>query len=130
MAYAGLGVAVAISCCAVCFQCASAKWGRELYEELAVEELVFEPWSLSRSGEIQGLAKGTKQFFEASLALGFMNLRVFCLIADPWRSHTFAVKPFKRSPTKRFEPRRKPGFVLCPRPKKGAFFLMGTGGLG
>ena len=38
-AYAGLGVALGLTCLAICFQCASARWGKELYDVLAYEDL-------------------------------------------------------------------------------------------
>ena len=36
--YAGLGVALGVTCIAICFQCAAAKWGKELHDVLAYEE--------------------------------------------------------------------------------------------
>ena len=38
-AYAGLGVVLGLSCLATCFQCASARWGKELHDALAYEDL-------------------------------------------------------------------------------------------
>lgn len=38
-AYAGLGVVLGLTCIAICFQCASARWGKELYDVLAFEDL-------------------------------------------------------------------------------------------
>lgn len=38
-AYAGLGIALGLTCLAICFQCASARWGKELYDVLAYEDL-------------------------------------------------------------------------------------------
>lgn len=38
-AYAGLGIVLGLTSIAICFQCASARWGKELYDVLAYEDL-------------------------------------------------------------------------------------------
>eukprot|EP00438_Fugacium_kawagutii_P016449 Skav207239 [mRNA] locus=scaffold523:275736:278014:- [translate_table: standard] len=38
-AYAGLGIVLGLTSLAICFQCASARWGKELYDVLAYEDL-------------------------------------------------------------------------------------------
>ena len=61
-AYAGLGVVLGLTCIAICFQCASARWGKELYDVLAFEDLCIDSdddrdgvWVLESATSVQEL---------------------------------------------------------------------------